>query len=261
MPSPADATINALRSGHDELVVLVADLEPADLTGPSACSTWDLSEVLSHLGSGAEISLGTLRKALDPGVEVLPNTEIWDRWNAMSPVERLTGFLASDETLVEAYEALDEQTRTDLRLDLGFLPDPVDVATAAAFRLNEFALHSWDIRSAFDPDATVADDATPVLMERVAFLLGWIGHGDAVEGDVTLLVQTSTPERSFGLTIGDTVTLGDAPDAADGTLTLPAEAWLRLATGRLTPDRTPATVALASQAISLDDLRQVFPGY
>ncbi|MDX6253765.1 MAG: hypothetical protein QOJ11_99 [Frankiales bacterium] len=261
MSSAADATIDALRSGHDELVVLVADLGPAELTGPSRCSSWDLSQVLSHLGSGAEISLGTLNRALDPTATSVPNTEIWDRWNAMSPIDRLAGFLSIDERLVEAYEALEAPTRENLRIDLGFLPEPVDVATAAGFRLSEFALHSWDVRASFDPAATVADEATPLVFDRVAALLGWIGHADAVEGKVALLVETSDPVRRFGLAIGDAVSIGDVPEAADGTLSLPAEAWLRLATGRLTPDRTPADVSLTSDAVSLDDLRRVFPGY
>jgi uncharacterized protein (TIGR03083 family) len=261
MSSAADTTIDALRSGHDELVVLVADLEPADLAGPSRCSSWDVSQVLSHLGSGAEISLGTLKRALDPGAPSVPNTEVWDRWNAMSPVDRLAGFLAMDETLVEAYEALDGQTRDSLRIDLGFLPEPVDLATAAGFRLSEFALHSWDVRAALDPAATVADEATPLLIDRVAAMLGWTGHGDAIEGKVTLLVETTAPVRRFGLTIGEAVILGDVPESADGTLTLPAEAWLRLASGRLTPDRTPDDVSLVSDVITLDDLRRVFPGY
>jgi uncharacterized protein (TIGR03083 family) len=261
MSSAADTTIDALRSGHDELVVLVADLEQADLTGPSRCSSWDLSQVLSHLGSGAEIGLGALKRALDPAAPSVPNTEVWDRWNAMSPVDRLAGFLGMDETLVEAYEALDAQTRETLRIDLGFLPEPVDVATVAGFRLNEFALHSWDVRAALDPAATVADEAAPLLVDRMAALLAWVGHGDAIEGKVTLLVETTAPVRSFGLTIDDAVTLGEVPESPDGTLTLPTEAWLRLASGRLTPDRTPGAVSLVSDVVTLDDLRRVFPGY
>jgi uncharacterized protein (TIGR03083 family) len=261
MRSSADATIDALRSGHDELVVLVADLDADDLTGRSACTDWDLSQVLSHLGSGAEIGLGTLNRALDPSSTTVPNEVIWDRWNAMSPIERLTGFLSADESLVEAYEALDAESRENLRIDLGYLPEPVDVATAAGSRLHEFSLHSWDIRSAFDPAATVADEATPLLFGRVADLLKWVGHADAIDGEATLLVETTEPEQRFGVTIGDAVTLGDVPAAADGTLALPGEAWLRLASGRLTPDHTPDSVSLSSDKLSLDDLRRVFPGY
>jgi hypothetical protein len=44
----------------------------------------------------------------------------------------------------------------------------------------------------------------------------------------------------------------------DGTLTLPAEAWLRLATGRLAT--APVTVETTGAA-SLEKLRRVFQGY
>lgn len=52
----------------------------------------------------------------------------------------------------------------------------------------------------------------------------------------------------------------DVPDRPDGTLTLPAEAWLRLAVGRLGPKYTPEGVSTTGAA-DLDLLRRVFPGY
>ncbi|MFD0592596.1 maleylpyruvate isomerase N-terminal domain-containing protein [Catellatospora coxensis] len=64
MTSSADAVIAALRSGHDTLAAHVRDLPAADLTGPSGASEWDVSQVLSHLGSGAEIHLATVEAAL-----------------------------------------------------------------------------------------------------------------------------------------------------------------------------------------------------
>jgi uncharacterized protein (TIGR03083 family) len=260
MTSPADATIDALRSGHDELVVLVAHLDDDALAGPSGCRDWDLSQVLSHLGSGAEISLGTLQQALDPTTPKVPNTEIWDRWNAMTRLERLSGFLSADETLVEAYESLDEHTRQTLPIDVGFLPAPVDVATAAGLRLGELALHSWDVRCMFDPEAGVADESVPLLLETVAGRLAWSAKPDQVEGGHAVLVETTEPDRRFGLIIADTATLGEVPEQPDATLRLPAEAWLRLVSGRLTPARTPAAVS-AEGTLSLEDLRRVFPGY
>jgi uncharacterized protein (TIGR03083 family) len=269
MTSPADAKIAALRSGHDELAALVSTLPAEDLTGPSTCAEWDVSQVLSHLGSGAEIGLGSLQRALDPSTESIPNEEIWDRWNAMSPADRTSGFLAADEALVSAYEALDDTTRNDLRIDLGFLPEPVDVATSVNFRLNEFALHSWDVRSVYDPTATVAGDAAAELVDQSGALIGWIGRGNAIEGTVTVRIETTEPARTFLLGIADQVNLdpvsldqgGLDQAAADATLTLPAEAWLRLTSGRLAPEWTPASVSVEGATLSLEDLRRVFPGY
>ena len=260
MSSNADATINALRAGHDELVAVVATLPPERLTGSSRCADWDVSEVISHLGSGAEITLAGLQRALDGSVVTLPNTEVWDRWNAMSPQDRATTFPVVNEALVSAYEALDDETRDTLLIDLGFLPEPVGVATAAGLRLNEFALHSWDVRAALDPSATVDAGAAAVLVDTSGLLLGWIGKAAEVDGDVQVLVETTSPDRVFGLSLTDAVSKGDAPDSADATLRLPGEAWLRLTTGRLTPDTTTDAVTV-SGSLTLDDLRRVFPGF
>ncbi len=264
MSDQADQTITALRTGHDELAALVGSMTPDDLTRPSAAAEWDISQVLSHLGSGAEIGLATLEAALkgtgNPGPEF--NQSVWARWNAMTPSERAEGFLRADEALVKRYESLDSTIRAQLRIDLRFLPKPVDVATAAAMRLSEFTYHTWDIQVMSDPAAVLAPAAVELLLDRLGMVIGFLGHSDALNGRrVTLAVQTTEPDRSFGLDLRDAVTLVDTAAQPAGVLDAPAEAWLRLATGRLAPQHTPPTMQLTSDTITLDDLRRVFPGF
>ena len=262
MPSPADATIAALRSGHDDLAAIVAGLSDEQLTTQSVATEWDVSQVVSHLGSGAVIGLEALEASIEGranrGMDY--NKEVWARWDGMSPAQRQAEFPVANATLVERYEGLDDATRNDLRVDLGFLPQPIDVKTAGNFRLNEFALHSWDVRATFDPASTVRPEAVEPLLEQVAFLLGWVGKADRLGRTATIAVTTTAPDRTFGLVVADAVSLTGAPDAADATLTLPAEAWLRLATGRLRPEHTPAGAATTG-SVDLDDLRRVFPGF
>ncbi|MFC0505551.1 maleylpyruvate isomerase family mycothiol-dependent enzyme [Micromonospora costi] len=263
MSSIADQTIAALRSGHDALAAFVGKLGPDDLTRPSGASDWQVSQVLSHLGSGAEINLAALRAAQagDPPPGGDFNPSVWARWDAMPPAEHASGFLEANERLVEAYEALDASARADLRIDLGFLPEPVDVATAARMRLSEFALHRWDVEVGFDPAATVADDAVPLLLDQVGAMLAWTGRPDVLAGRHALLaVRLHDPDRTYGLQLGDRVELTDAPERPDGELTAPAEAWLRLTVGRLGPQYTPEDVRVTGP-VSLDDLRGVFPGF
>ena len=132
MTATADATISALRSTHDELVAVVRGLTDEQLRDPSGASEWPVAQVLSHLGSGAEIGLATLaaatgeREPLGDGF----NQSVWDRWNAMSPREQADGFVDSDGALVAAYEALTPEQRSDLQVKLGFLPMPLPVALA-----------------------------------------------------------------------------------------------------------------------------------
>ncbi|MFG2050035.1 maleylpyruvate isomerase family mycothiol-dependent enzyme [Micromonospora sp. NPDC048935] len=263
MSTPADQIITALRAGHEELAALVRDLKEDDLLRPSGASEWQVSQVLSHLGSGAEINLATLDAARTgaPAPDADFNPGVWARWDAMSPAEHAAGFLAANERLVEAYEALDAETRASLRIDLGFLPAPVDVATAARFRLSEFALHQWDVEVAFNPFAAVTPDAVSLLLDQVAGMLGWTSRPQELAGrEATLLVRLHAPERTFGLRLGEKVEIVDAPAQADGELTAPAEAWLRLAVGRLGSAYTPEGVRVTGP-LTLDDLRRVFVGF
>jgi uncharacterized protein (TIGR03083 family) len=262
--SDADTNISALRTGHDRLAALVSRLSDAELARPSGASEWDISQVLSHLGSGAEITHALVRAALDgkppPGGDFNPS--VWARWDAMSRRERADGFLQSNPVLVELYESMDASTRANLRIDLGFLPAPVDVATAARMRLGEFALHSWDVHVGFDERATVAPEATGPLLAGSGDLLGWISKPEQLGGAHGVIrVTTTDPGSVFALRLGDQIALdSDVPDQPDGTLSLPAEAWLRLVAGRLAPQHTPDSVT-ATGAADLDLLRRVFPGY
>lgn len=264
MTEPADQVISALRTGHDRLAAFVRGLAPEDLTGPSGASEWDLSQVLSHLGSGAEIGLALLRGSLDgtgtPDGDF--NKSVWARWDASSPAERAAGFLTADEALVAAYEALDAKTREELRIDFGFLPAPVDVATAARLRLSEFAFHAWDVRVASDPAARLDPEAVPLLLDIVPMFIGFSARAEAVKDrPARLALRLSAPDTVLGLDLGETVAVTEEPALPDGVLTAPTEWWLRLAFGRHAPEHTPATVELSGDSITLDDLRRVFPGF
>jgi uncharacterized protein (TIGR03083 family) len=265
MSDQADQAITALRTGHNELADLVSGMSLDDLTQPSGAALWDVSQVLGHLGSGAEIALATLKAALEgagnPGPEF--NRTVWARWEAlMAPTERAAGFLRANEALVQLFETLDGTTRVQLHIDLGFLPEPVDVATAGGLRLSEFTYHTWDIKVAFDPAAVLAPAAAELLVDPLGVIIGFLGHADALDGrHVSLAVQTTAPDRSFGLDVRHAVTLVDTSQQPEGVLSVPGEAWLRLAAGRLAPAHTPPTVHLTSDVITLDDLRQVFPGF
>jgi uncharacterized protein (TIGR03083 family) len=262
--SSADAVIAALRTGHDSLADLVPAFSEDDLARPSGSAEWDVSQVLSHLGSGAEITQTIVQVALDgkpnPGGDFMQS--VWDRWNAMTRRQRADGFRAANQATTRLYESLDASTRENLRIDFGFLPAPVDVATAARLRLSELALHSWDVRVAFDEHATLAPDATEQLLTQQALYVGWFGKPELLDGRHDVVqVTTSDPGSVFALRLGEQVTVDlDVPQQPDGTLTLPAEAWLRLVAGRLAPRYTPSGVATTGAA-DLDLLRRVFPGF
>lgn len=262
MTFTAAAGITALRSTHDELVPLVRGLSDEQLLAPSGAAEWTVAQVLSHLGSGAEISLATLRSALD-GAGPLPegfNQSVWDRWNAMSPREQADGFLSADTALVGAIEALTAEQRDSLQLDLGFLPAPVPVATYVGMRLGEAAAHSWDVRVAFDEDAAIDDATARLLVDQLSgqlgFLLGFTTRADAVSQPAVV----DLVGLDHDLSIGDAVTLIPTGGATTATFEGGADAVARLMSGRLTSAHTPVGVTVSGN-VSLDDLRRLFPGY
>jgi uncharacterized protein (TIGR03083 family) len=269
MSTLADRTISALRGNHDELTALVSGFDQEDLARQSGSSQWDVAQVLSHLGSGAEITLATLTAAKTeqeaPGQDF--NQRVWDRWNVMSAQEKSLGFLDANEQLVSAFEGLDATTRQELRVKLAFLPFPADVALLSGMRLNEAAQHGWDIKVALDPQATLTLAESAAMLEQLtgplSFMVGFLGKPEALGGtQATLRVETTDPNKVLGLVLGERVSIGEAPTGdVGGVLTSPAEAWLRLLGGRLDEAHTPDTLTITSNGVSLEQLRGVFPGF
>jgi uncharacterized protein (TIGR03083 family) len=260
----ADRTIDADHRTYERLARLVGRLTDEDLGTRSGASEWTVAQVLSHLGSGAEITLATLRAA-QAGTERPGdvNQAVWARWDAMSPREQAHGFLHAGAELDRAYAELDPAQRDGLRVPMAFLPEPADVDLFTGMRLNEAAIHAWDVEVAFDPRATIPDDVAAVLVEQylgpLAFLLGFAGKPAELDGPATLTVRTTSPDMTLGLTLAEQARLTGAPERSDGELHLPAEALPRLLTGRLR-NADEARGARVDGAVCLDDLRRVFPG-
>jgi uncharacterized protein (TIGR03083 family) len=249
--------IAALRRLHDELVEYTHGFDEEALHARSGSSEWTVADVLSHLGSGAEIGLATLTTGRSD-MDAAP--AVWARWNTMSSTEKASNFVTADERLVEALEALDGEALANKKVDFVFLPQPVDVAFVARMRLTEAGLHRWDLEVAFDPNATVANYVVPFVLHQLPMFAGFFAKPIGKTG--TVEVQISEPSRSYVLELtgdGASLTEGQAA-AATSHLSGPAEAFVRLTSGRLKAGHTPAAVK-TSGPVSLDDLRRVFPGY
>lgn len=262
MTSLADRAIVALRAEHDLVTATVSDLTEEQLTGPSGAAEWTVAAVLSHLGSGAVITLAGLQSAL--GVRQAPeagfNESVWDAWNAMSPAEQRAGFLEHDAELVAAFEGLDERQRESLELQVGFAPAPLSVASFGGMRLHELAQHSWDVRVPHEPAAGLLPGSASVLAElfsgELAFLLGFIGKADRIAGPVRLEIVGS----GYGLLIAESIALVSPVDHPTASFTGPLEAVIRLIAGRLGQTHTPSDLTVTGN-VTLEDLRTVFPGF
>jgi uncharacterized protein (TIGR03083 family) len=257
MSELTDRVIAALRANHDTLVAVVPGLTLQQLTGRSGASEWSIAQVLSHLGSGAEIARKPIATAAGEQVEPEDNESIWARWDGSSPGQQATAFVEHDTAYLETVEGLDAEQRESLKVDMGFLPEPVPLVVALGMRLNEVANHAWDVQVGLDPQAEVDPETAAVLVELLtgplAFLLGFSGKPDLLEGDVRLAVPGGAVE------ITDTVVVRDSATDPTATLAGPQGAVVRLISGRLTPDHSEGVTVTG--AVSLEDLRKVFPGY
>ncbi|MEO8888741.1 MAG: maleylpyruvate isomerase family mycothiol-dependent enzyme [Jatrophihabitantaceae bacterium] len=261
MTSLADRTIAALRAEHEATVTLVRDLTDEQLVEASGAAEWTVAAVLSHLGSAAVITLAGVQSALGAGPppEAGFNESVWDLWNAMTPAAQRAGYLEHDAKLVAAFQALDDQQRESLELQVGFLPAPLSVAAFAGMRLHESAQHSWDVRVPGEPAAVLLPGSASVLAElfsgELAFLLGFFGKADLIAGPVRLEIVGS----GYGLSIADSVALGSNLDHPTASFRGPLEAALRLIAGRLGPTHTPGDLTVTGN-VTLEDLRTAFPG-
>jgi len=250
--------IAALRDSQDRLASMVRSLTPGQLRSQSYDTEWSIAQVLSHLGSQAELFMGWLTAAVEraepPGRESMQ--PVWDAWNGRNPEEQATDSLEYNERLVQRFEALTDDELAGMHLSLFGME--LDAAGLARLRLAEHALHTWDIDVALDPAARVAPDSVALLIDALDFIAKRAGKPQGKT--FRLHVRTSEPERDLLLHIADEVSIAEWDGgAADGKLRIPSEAFLRLAYGRLDPDHAPA-VDITARKVTLDDLRRIFPG-
>jgi uncharacterized protein (TIGR03083 family) len=263
MSELVDSTITALRANHDTLATLVVAVPEQSLAGASGASDWSIAQVLSHLGSGAEIMVIPLRAAIEG--KPLPETDnqtVWARWDAASPEDQAAGFVEHDAVLVETLEALTDEQRANLRVDLGFLPEPVPLETFLGMRLAEVANHAWDVRVGLDPSAGLDPRSAELLARHyagsLAFLLGPTTRPEVLDEPARVTVDGS--DVVAGMVIDGGVSVAGDLEQPTATFRGPLEAAMRLVSGRLEPDHTPAEVDVTGN-VSLDQLRRVFPGY
>jgi uncharacterized protein (TIGR03083 family) len=254
--------IATLRQSHDRLDKLVTSLTPEQIREQSYDTEWSISQVLSHLGSGAEISLlmlpGALGEAEPAGREAFP--AVWEVWNAKNPDEQAADGLAADERQVETLEALTNEQLANIDMDF-FGMMRLDAVGVVRMRLSEHAMHTWDVEVAGDAGAAVQQQAVELLIDGMPQFI--LRRAKAPAEPLSVRITTADPARDYLLTADESVTITDWPgDTSAGDVphvTMPAEALLRLFYGRLDPEHTPSSVS--GDAGALTTLRAMFPGF
>jgi uncharacterized protein (TIGR03083 family) len=258
MPVAAQDWISAFRTSHDRLVGLVGDLDVEALESQSFDTEWSIGQVLSHLGSQAEIMdlflLSVIEGLAAPGGDAFP--PVWDVWNAKGPLAWRDDSLAANARHIERLEAL-SPAEVDA-FTISMFGSDRDLVGFLKLRVPEHTLHTWDIAVALDPTATLSPASVPLVVDNLAMIASRTGKGS--DDPFTVKVTTTEPARDLLVVVGESVAIEPFVEgsAYDQTLVLPAEAFIRLAFGRLDPARVP-DVATSGTA-DLATLRAVFPG-
>jgi len=250
-----DSPLPALRNSVGRLHQLCRGLDDAELGTQSYAREWSIADVLSHLGTGGVILRRRLEDTL-AGVETPEDfaPTVWDEWNAKSARDKTDDALVVDEGVLEALESVSPADRARLRFALG--PLSLGFDEFAGLRLNEHALHTWDIEVVFDDTAHLPHDAAAVVVDHLGLVARFTGRPTGARPDV--LVGTTDPAREFTVRLAvDAVDLGVGGSGRAADLVLPAEAFCRLVYGRLDAAHTPV---VTGDAAVLDSLRAVFPG-
>jgi uncharacterized protein (TIGR03083 family) len=247
--------VSAVRASHDRLSAVVAGLDADGLRKQSYAKEWTIADVLSHLGSGAEIFSLMLESGVTgaepPGMDAFQ--PIWDTWNARTPEEQAAQSTAANESLVSRVEALSEAEREAFTVVM-FGRMTMDLAGVLGMRLSEHAVHAWDVEVALDPAARIAPDAVGLIAVRMPMMAGFMGKKQDTPKVVE--VTTTDPAMTFTLDTGG-VTLTPGSTGASASLALPTEAFVRLVYGRLDDDADVTSAV----GVTVPELQAVFPGF
>jgi uncharacterized protein (TIGR03083 family) len=246
--------LDALEHSVAHLRSVIEGLTESQYVASAHPTEWTVADVMSHLGSGAIISKRNIDDTLaDRETPPKFNESVWDVWNAKTPHAQVTDSLDADQALLARMLELTPEEQGRIILNLG--PMKFDFTGIVNLRLGEHAVHTWDIEEAFDPQVTLDAEAVPYLIDNLQLLVHFAAKPSGIEH--TLHIKTTHPAREFALTqASDAVTLQEIDGVELFDVELPAEAFIRLAYGRLDEKHTPAAI----DATHLNELRRVFPG-
>lgn len=251
----------ALRDSSERLTETVYALPDEALSRPSFATGWSIAQVLSHLGSAAEISTMLLERGID-GDATGPRTEdtypVWERWDSLSGPAQRDAWREADRRHREVLDSLDTGQRESVRVP--YFAGSLSIPVYAGYRLSEQSVHAWDIEVALSPAAAIPAPETELLWERLDRVATRFRDGRT-------LARLGPSQVAVALTdLGRTVCLDLAaelhlyrcePAEPVGTVSGSAEAVLRLVYGR----NLPQDAVTVTGAVTLDDLRALFPGF
>ena len=231
--------VEALRSEYERLARHLRALDADGLAAPSTCEGWSAADVAAHLAWNARLYIRSLGMGLAgeapppaPAAAGAPKiTADFVRDRAVELREKLgDGLLQSFEEhnagFIDMLDALDPDVRDTLTVP--FLNDTIPLRRLIGLRINEVALHSWDVRSPGDDQAELIEDAS---LASIELWRDTIGRRLRPGPDTRIRIEPAAG-GAFDVTGGDSPFAGPPSGHADASLIGTASAIALFLSGR-----------------------------
>ena len=170
--------LEVVQAEGDRLAQYLARLPSDAWTRPSACDRWEVRDVVAHLAGGADFYHDSVTRGLAGDSSPTPGRPEPGKGDPVQSNDGIArGSIALRESLGE--EVLPQFRQRNARLNQLFAQvsggrwettcyHPASFFPVRRFidlRISELAMHSHDIRSAFEPEAHLSPDALPTFMD------------------------------------------------------------------------------------------------
>jgi uncharacterized protein (TIGR03083 family) len=260
-PGGLEPWLAALHAASERLAAVVDALPERELSSPSRAAGWSIAQVLSHLGSAAEICTGLLERGVAGGTSGPTREEVepvWARWDAMTAPARREAWRSADARHLQLLDSLRGGPGQEVRVP--YFAGLLDLPVYAGYRLSEQSVHAWDVEAALDAEAVIPANEVALLWRRLDLVATRFR-------DPVTLGRLAPAQLALDLTDPPGVVLLDLdaelhlypcePAQPAGTVSGTAEAVLRLVYGR----NQDADHVQVTGAACLADLRALFPGF
>ena len=175
--NPDDARREEIRSAGRRIEEFLGTLTPDDLARQSACEGWTVGDVVGHLIERGAPLPDQIERGLAGDLSPTPG------FTDDPPVSEDQFRLDLDRRAVELHQELGEgllaefaRVNAEFNRVLALVQRddwdkpcyhrlrPETVRSKADIRIAELAMHEWDMRWALDPDAVLAEDSLPGLV-------------------------------------------------------------------------------------------------
>ncbi len=238
------AIFEDLDAEQDRLAAILADLDEAQWTAPSAAAGWSVADVVLHLAQTDDAVVASadgeaLRAGPGSGASIDEIMNLLVQAEREAPAEVFRRWQEARAAALAALRAADPKQ------PMSWVETPMKPATLATTRLAEYWAHGLDITGPLGIDFPDTDRLRNVawLAHRTLPYALALDGGQSYDVFCELTAPDGTTTWRFG------------PERADSSITGPAGAFCRVAARRLAPEESGLLVQGPHGAAALATLR------